>query len=230
MKFATGPERRMIKQMDPWFMSEEDGEDNQAGSWVVMSPPWRSPQLSLMLKQLQQKVDSQGLRTQKIPRVNGEQCTYPPPSSPQWALATADRQEDHRSPSTQPLSSIVQSPLSTPGHDIDSSDDNNDSDNDTFTIPLPKTPTGKRPAEREEGVNMKKMAESSATTLLTVDEVEQIQWKKLATIIGHVFQLTTYAAFCEDLVNPEKVNRCHGCTIHHSSQREHSCLMMPPDT
>ncbi|KAL9977094.1 hypothetical protein ACROYT_G014463 [Oculina patagonica] len=125
MKFATGPERRMIKQMDPWFMSEEDGEDNQAGSWVVMSPPWRSPQLSLMLKQLQQKVDSQGLRTQKIPRVNGEQCTCPPPSSPQWALATADRQEDHRrSPSTQLLSSIVQSPLSTPGHDIDSSDDN----------------------------------------------------------------------------------------------------------
>ncbi|KAL9977095.1 hypothetical protein ACROYT_G014465 [Oculina patagonica] len=40
------------------------------------------------------------------------------------------------------------------------------------------------------------------------------------------FILTTYAAFCEDLVNPEKVNRCHGCTIHHSSQREHSCLMM----
>ncbi|KAL9977098.1 hypothetical protein ACROYT_G014468 [Oculina patagonica] len=62
----------------------------------------------------------------KNPRVNGEPCTGPPPSSPQWALATADRQEDQRrSPSTQPLSPIVQSPLSTPGHDIDSSDDNN---------------------------------------------------------------------------------------------------------
>ncbi len=67
--------------------------------------------------------------------------------------------------------------------------------------------------------------ESSATTLLTVDEVEQIQCKKLATIIGHVFQLT-YAAFFEDLVNQEKVNGFHGCTIHHPSQREHSCLMM----
>ena len=36
--------------------------------------------------------------------------------------------------------------------------------------------------------------ESTSKPLLIVDEVEQIQRKKVATIIGHVFQLT-YAAF-----------------------------------
>ena len=56
--------------------------------------------------------------------------------------------------------------------------------------------------------------------MLTVDEVEQIQRKKVATIIGHVFQLT-YAAFFG-----EKVNRCQGCAIQHPSQRQHSCLML----
>ena len=60
--------------------------------------------------------------------------------------------------------------------------------------------------------------------MLTVDEVEQIQRKKVATIIGHVFQLT-YAAFFDKSVQEEKVNRCHGCTIQHPSQRQHSCLM-----
>ena len=67
--------------------------------------------------------------------------------------------------------------------------------------------------------------ETSATTLLTVDEVEQIQRKKLATIIGHVFQLT-YAAVFDKLIHQEKVNRCNGCAIQHPSQREHSCLML----
>ena len=66
--------------------------------------------------------------------------------------------------------------------------------------------------------------ESTSKPLLTVDEVEQIQRKKVATIIGHVFQLT-YAAYCDKLVQEEKVNRCHGCTIRHPSQRQHSCLM-----
>ena len=66
--------------------------------------------------------------------------------------------------------------------------------------------------------------ESSATLLLTIDEVEQIQRKKVATIIGQVFQLT-YAAFFDKLLQEEKVNRCHGCTIQHPSQRQHSCLM-----
>ena len=54
--------------------------------------------------------------------------------------------------------------------------------------------------------------ESSVTPLLTIDEVEQIQRKKVATILGHVFQLT-YATLFDKLVQGEKVNRCHGCTI-----------------
>ena len=66
--------------------------------------------------------------------------------------------------------------------------------------------------------------ESTSQSMLTVDEVEQIQRKKVATIIGHVFQLT-YAAIFDKFVQEQKVNRCHGCTIQHPSQRQHSCLM-----
>ena len=61
--------------------------------------------------------------------------------------------------------------------------------------------------------------------MLVVDEVERIQRKKVATIIGHVFQLT-YAAYCDKLVQEEKANRCHGCAIQHPSQRQHSYLML----
>ena len=61
--------------------------------------------------------------------------------------------------------------------------------------------------------------------MLTVDKVEQIQRKKVATLIEHVFQLT-YAAFFDKLVEEEKVNRCHGCTTQNPSQRQHSCLML----
>ena len=46
--------------------------------------------------------------------------------------------------------------------------------------------------------------ESNATPLLMIDEVEQIQRKKVATIIGHVFQLA-YVTSCEKLVQEEKV-------------------------
>ena len=53
--------------------------------------------------------------------------------------------------------------------------------------------------------------ESTGKPQLTVDEVEKIKRKQVATIIGHVFQLTN-AAFCEDLVNQR--------------QRQHSCLMV----
>ena len=66
--------------------------------------------------------------------------------------------------------------------------------------------------------------ESSAKPLLTIDEVEQIHRKKVATIIGHVFQLTS-GTFFDKLVQEEKVSRCNGCTIQHPSQRQHSCLM-----
>ena len=67
--------------------------------------------------------------------------------------------------------------------------------------------------------------ESTSKPMLTIDEVEQIRRKKVATIIGHVFQLT-YAAFFDKLVQEEKVNLCHGCAIQHPSQRQHSCLML----
>ena len=66
---------------------------------------------------------------------------------------------------------------------------------------------------------------STTKPMLTVDEVEQIQRKKVATIIGHVFQLS-YAAFFDKLIQGEKVNRCHGCTIQYPSQRQYSCLML----
>ena len=47
----------------------------------------------------------------------------------------------------------------------------------------------------------------------------------LASLVGHVFQLT-YAAVFGILIQEEKLNRCDGCAIQHSSQRQHSCLMM----
>jgi len=67
--------------------------------------------------------------------------------------------------------------------------------------------------------------ESSATLLLTVDEVEKIQRQKFAGVVAHVLQLT-YAAMLDRLIQEEKLNRFHGCVIQHPSQREHSCLMM----
>ena len=70
--------------------------------------------------------------------------------------------------------------------------------------------------------------ESSATLLLTVDEVEKVQRQRVASLIGHVFQLT-YAATVDKLIQEEKLNRCHCCAIQHPSQNQHSCLMMDND-
>ncbi|KAL9972140.1 hypothetical protein ACROYT_G018393 [Oculina patagonica] len=67
--------------------------------------------------------------------------------------------------------------------------------------------------------------ESSSTPLLSVDEVEKIQRQKIASFVGHVFQLT-YAAIFDELIHEEKVNRCNGCAIQYPSQRQHSCVMM----
>ena len=67
--------------------------------------------------------------------------------------------------------------------------------------------------------------EATFGPLLTVDEVEKIQRQKIASLIGHVFQLT-YAAMFDTLIQEEKLNRCNGCAIQHPSQRKHSCLMM----
>ena len=127
MKVATGSEKQALQQLDPSFMSdEEDGEGSQAGSWVVRSPPWRSPRLSFMLRGLQGGTDCQAssLSHPKNARVNGEPCARHPPSSPAWALATVDRPDHQRSPSPQPLSPPVWSPQSLPRQDTDEDDDN----------------------------------------------------------------------------------------------------------
>ena len=52
-----------------------------------------------------------------------------------------------------------------------------------------------------------------------------IQRQKIASLVGHVFQLT-YAAMLDAMIQEEKINRCNSCAIHHPSQRQHSCLMM----
>ena len=70
--------------------------------------------------------------------------------------------------------------------------------------------------------------ESNATPLLTVDEVEKKQRQRVASLIGHVFQLT-YAAMVDKVFQQEKLNRCHGCAIQQPSQNQHSCLMMDND-
>ena len=61
--------------------------------------------------------------------------------------------------------------------------------------------------------------------LLTIDEVEQVQRQRIASLIGHIFQLT-YANMVDELIQEEKLNRYHGCAIQHPSQRQHWCLMM----
>jgi len=61
--------------------------------------------------------------------------------------------------------------------------------------------------------------------MLTVDEVDQLQRRKLPIIIGRVFQLT-YAAFFDKLVQEEKVKRCRGYATQHFSRRHHTCVML----
>ena len=53
--------------------------------------------------------------------------------------------------------------------------------------------------------------ESSTTPLLTIDEVEKVQRQRIASFIGHAFQLT-YAALIDKLVQQEKLNRFNGCS------------------
>ena len=54
-----------------------------------------------------------------------------------------------------------------------------------------------------------KKVESSTTPLLTIDEVEKVQRQKIASFIGHVFQLTN-AVLIDKLIQQEKVNHCNG--------------------
>ena len=51
--------------------------------------------------------------------------------------------------------------------------------------------------------------EWSTTTLLTIDEVEKVQRQKIASFIGHVFQLTN-AALIDKLIQQGKLHHCHG--------------------
>ena len=62
--------------------------------------------------------------------------------------------------------------------------------------------------------------ESTSKPMLTVDEVEQIQRKKVATIIGHVFQLT-YAAFYDKLVRKSKSMP----RLHYSTSQSKTALL-----
>ena len=48
--------------------------------------------------------------------------------------------------------------------------------------------------------------ESSASPPLTIDENEKVQRQRVASLIGHVFQLT-YAATVDKLIQEEKMNR-----------------------
>ena len=51
--------------------------------------------------------------------------------------------------------------------------------------------------------------ESSATTLLTIDKVKKVQPQKIASFIGHVFQMTN-AALIDKLIQQEKLHHCLG--------------------
>ena len=53
--------------------------------------------------------------------------------------------------------------------------------------------------------------------LLTIDDVEQVQRQRIASLIGHIFQLT-YTNMVDELIQEETLNRCHGCAIQHQSK------------
>ena len=58
--------------------------------------------------------------------------------------------------------------------------------------------------------------ELSPKPLLTIDKVEQVHRQKIASLTGHVFQLT-YVAMFDTLIRDKKLNRCNGCAIQHPS-------------
>ena len=51
-----------------------------------------------------------------------------------------------------------------------------------------------------------------SATPVKIDGVEKIQQQRIASFIGHVFQLT-YADMVDKLIQQQKLNRCHGCAI-----------------
>ena len=138
MKVASGNEKQVLQQLDPNFMSDEEDEEDLAGTWIVRSPPWRSPRLSSMLQKLQEKIDDQPSSHPQNNRVRGTPCNRPPPpSSPAWAVCADDSRErtNERSPSPLPTTPPrPQSPQSP--SEYDSSDENNEN-LDTF---VPESP------------------------------------------------------------------------------------------
>ena len=52
-------QRRLLCNKLMQMSGKEDGEGSQGDVWVVRSPLWRSPQLSSLLKRLQEKIDNQ---------------------------------------------------------------------------------------------------------------------------------------------------------------------------
>ena len=60
-----------------------------------------------------------------------------------------------------------------------------------------------------ENIASNMQVESIAIPLLTIDKVEKVQRQKIASFIGHVFQLTN-AALIDNLIQQEKLHHCHG--------------------
>ena len=118
-------EKTALQQIDANFMSgKENGEGSQEDVWVVRSPLWRSPQLSPLLKRLQEKIDNQPSASSSShpqnKRVEGEPSTRSPPtSSPAWALLPGDRQSPERSPYQNRIPPSPQSPQHCSGDKSD---------------------------------------------------------------------------------------------------------------
>ena len=118
-------EKTALQQIDANFMSgKENGEGSQEDVWVVRSPLWRSPQLSPLLKRLQEKIDKQPSSSwsshPQNTRVEGEPSTHSlPTSSPAWALLPGDRQSPERCPSPNRIPPSPQSPQHCSGDESD---------------------------------------------------------------------------------------------------------------
>ena len=118
-------EKTALQQIDANFMSgKENGEGSQEDVWVVRSPLWRSPQLSPLLKRLQEKIDKQPSASSSShpqnTRVEGEPSTHSPPtSSPALALLPGDRQSPERCPSPNRIPPSPQSPQHCSGDESD---------------------------------------------------------------------------------------------------------------
>ena len=125
MRVASKTKKTALQQIVANFMSdEEDGEGSQESGWVVKSPLWHSPQLSSLLKRLQEKIDNQpsafSSSHPQNKRVEGEPSTHSPPtSSPALALLPGDRQSPERCPSPNRIPPSPQSPQHCSGDESD---------------------------------------------------------------------------------------------------------------